>query len=177
MDLSHFPALKTAELTRYIQQDAPRIIAKEGRDHFRESFQDEGFTDATIEPWAEVKRRQEDRLRRNKNGTISKRQGRNQKRKILTDTGDLRKSITTDIRGMTVEVGTDLDYAEPHNEGFKGTVTIRAHERTRNGNSHSVQSYSRDVDLKQRQFIGESRALDEKIERQFEQDITKILSQ
>lgn len=159
MDLSKFLALKTAQLTRYIQQDAPRIIAKEGRDHFRESFQNEGFTDATVEPWAEVKRRQEDRMQRNKNGTISKRQGRDQKRKILTDSGDLRKSITTDIRGMTVEVGTDLDYAEPHNDGTTNAG--------RNNN----------VTLPKRQFIGESRALDEKIESQFEQDITKIFNQ
>lgn len=159
MDLSQFLALKTAQLTRYIQQDAPRIIAKEGRDHFRESFENEGFTDATVEPWAEVKRRQEDRMQRNKNGTISKRQGRDQKRKILTDTGDLRKSITTDIRGMTVEVGTDLDYAEPHNDGTTNAG--------RNNN----------VTLPKRQFIGESRALNEKIESQFEQDITKILNQ
>jgi phage gpG-like protein len=159
MNLSNFLALKASELTRYIQQDALRIIAKEGRDHFRESFQNEGFTDATIEPWKEVKRRQEDRMKRNKNGSVSKRQGRDQKRKILTDTGDLKNSITTEVRGMTVEVGTDLDYAEPHNEGT--TNAGRGNNTT----------------ISQRQFIGESQALNEKIENQFEKDITKILKQ
>lgn len=158
-DLHQFLATKAALLTRYVKDSAMVIIGVEARNHFREGFRNEGFTDAALEPWQEVKRRQEERLKRNKNGSISKRQPREQMRKILTDTNAMRDSIHYKIAGSSVEVGTDDDKDKvlAHNEGT------------------SQAGRNNDVTIPKRQFIGESKQLSEKIENRFEQDITKFL--
>lgn len=159
MDLFKYLKQKTKDVSRYIKHDAPRIVAKMARDHAKESFQDEGYTDDTFKKWKEVKRRKEENLAKNKNGSISKRQPRDQRRKILTDTGDLKDSITSEvINSELVEIGTDLKYAEPHNEG---TTTAGRNNK---------------VTIPQRQFIGKSKKLEQAIQNKFESDLTKILS-
>lgn len=160
MKLSELLSAKSAMLSKYVKASVPRIIGVEARNHFRESFQNEGFTDAKLEPWEEVKRRAEERMKRNKNGSISKRQGRDQKRKILVDTGHMRDSIGYDINGLEIEVGTDDDKGkvQAHNEG---TTTA---------------GRSKNVTIPKRQFIGPSKALNNKIETRLEADVTKILN-
>lgn len=150
---------KAAALTRYLQTAAPRVIGVEAKKHFKEGFVNEGFTDAVLEPWKEVKRRSEDRKKRNKNGTISKSQPRDQRRKILSDAGTLKNSIDYAISGNEIEVGTDdiKGKAEAHNEG---TTTAGR------GNSTTIPK---------RQFIGKSEQLEKKIQEKFERDVTKIL--
>jgi hypothetical protein len=54
--LSDFNKL-ASDVNRFIQKDAPKIAGKEAVDHFRDSFQNEGFTDANLEKWKDVKRR------------------------------------------------------------------------------------------------------------------------
>ncbi len=159
MDLSKFLEKKAKEVKRYIDRDAPRIVAKMARDHAKQSFQDEGYTDDSYEKWAEVKRRGDDKLKRNKDGTVSKRQARDQKRKILTDTGDLARSIQSDvISSELVEIGSDLPYAKPHNEGADDA-----------GRNHNVK-------IPKRQFLGKSKQLEKEMTEKFEKDLTKILN-
>ena len=159
MDLSKFLEKKANEVKRYIDRDAPRIVAKMARDHAKQSFQDEGYTDDSYQKWTEVKRRGDDKLKRNKDGTVSKRQARDQRRKILTDTGDLARSIQSDvISSELVEIGSDLLYARPHNEGTDNAG--------RNNN----------VKLPKRQFLGKSKQLEKEMTEKFEKDLTKILN-
>ena len=159
MKLSDFLATKSALLQKYIKLSVPRIIGVEAKKHFREGFQNEGFTDAKLTPWQEVKRRSAERMKKNKNGSISKRQPRDQKRKILLDTGHMRDSIDYSITGMEIEVGTDdeIGKVQAHNEG---TTTAG-----RNNN----------VTIPKRQFIGPSKALNDKIEKRLTADVTNIL--
>lgn len=155
-DLLH---AKAAMLTRYIRVNAPVIIGTEAKKHFRDSFQNEGFTDAVLQPWKEVKRRMPDALKKNKNGSVSKRQPRDQRRKILVDSGHMRDSIGYDINGNEIEVGTDDNVGKvtAHNEG---TTTA---------------GRSRSVVIPKRQFIGTSQVLNKKIESRFTADINNIL--
>lgn len=159
MDLSKFLEKKAKEVERYIDRDAPRIVAKMARDHAKQSFQDEGYTDDTFQKWDEVKRRKEENLKRGKRGKILKNQPREQSRKILTDTGDLARSIQSEVvSSELVEIGSDLPYAKPHNEG--------ADDAGRN----------RNVKLPKRQFLGKSKQLEKEITEKFEKDLTKILN-
>jgi phage gpG-like protein len=160
MNLSDLLATKAALLTKYVKTSVPRIIGVEAKKHFREGFQKEGFTDKVLEPWAEVKRRDASRLKRNKNGKISKRQNRDQLRKILVDSGHMRDSIGYDINGMEIEVGTDDDKGKvmAHNEGTK------------------TAGRNKNITIPKRQFIGPSEALNKKIEVRIETDVNKILN-
>ena len=107
-----------------------------------------------------MQRRNALRLKKNKNGSISKRQNRDQKRKILVDSGHMRDSIGYDINGMEIEVGTDDDKGKvmAHNEG---TTTA---------------GRNKNVTIPKRQFIGTSEALNKKIINRIESDVTKILT-
>lgn len=158
MDLDKFIKQKAKEVNRYIKKDAPRIVAKMARDHAKQSFQDEGYTDETFEKWQEVKRRKEENLKRGKRGKILKNQPREQRRKILTDTGDLQRSIQSEvISDELVEIGTDLNYAQAHNEGT-----------TNAGRNNKVT-------IPKRQFLGKSKKLETDIKNKFKADITNIL--
>lgn len=76
---------------------------------------------------------------------------------ILIVTGAMRRSIRSQIRGMAVVFSSNLPYTALHNEGGKFSVTVRAHSRTnrKTGNSYSVRSHSRQMNMPQRQFIGD----------------------
>lgn len=161
MDLSKFLEKKAKEVKRYIDRDAPRIVAKMARDHAKQSFQDEGFTDDTFQKWDEVKRRKEENLKRGKRGGILKKQAAAQTRKILTgESKDLKKSIQSDIiSSELVEIGSDLeDYPKAHNEGTDNA-----------GRNHNVK-------LPKRQFLGKSKQLEKQMTEKFEKDLTKILN-
>ncbi|MGN0206464.1 MAG: phage virion morphogenesis protein [Muribaculaceae bacterium] len=76
---------------------------------------------------------------------------------ILIVTGAMRRSIRSQIRGMAVVFSSNLPYTALHNEGGKFSVTVRAHSRTnrKTGKSYSVRSHSRQMNMPQRQFIGD----------------------
>ena len=75
---------------------------------------------------------------------------------ILIVTGALRRSIRSHIRNNSVVFTSHLPYASVHNEGGKGCVTVRRHNRTSSkGKSFAVRSHARAVNIPQRQFIGD----------------------
>lgn len=137
------------EVSGFIQGDLRANVGKIAVDHFTENFQHEGFTDQGIEKWKEVKRRMNPRTR-----------GARKARKILTgDTGDLGRSIKYDIGPGPgqVRINSDLPYATAHNEG-----TTNA-------------GRSRSTTIPQSKFIGDSEKLDEKIRKEIENGLDKLL--
>jgi phage gpG-like protein len=128
------------EVRRFITGKLPGTIGKMTQEHFQASFDNEGFTDATLKKWPEVKRRQ---------GTGGKQYSRKRRTdKILHDTGELHKSIRwdDDFDGKIV-IKSDLDYSQIHNEGGMA------------GRGHKVR-------IPQRQFMGPSKAVNKKIEKE-----------
>lgn len=123
------------EAENFINDEAPIIMGKEAVDFFQEGFQNEGFTDTSLEKWKEVKRRQDPKVR-----------GARASRPILTgDTGDLGMSIEyKDANNGEVTVFSDKEYAEAHNEG-----TTNA-------------GRNRNVTIPARPFIKDSEALNER---------------
>jgi phage gpG-like protein len=147
----HIQKLNTAkaEFTVWFNSELPDIVGVEGVNHFKESFQDEGFTDETLEKWPQVKRRSNPK--RVDRAAAS--------RQILTgETGDLGRSVEYTAQPGEVKYKSDKDYAAAHNEGT--TNAGRGNKTT----------------IPKRQFIGKSKALDKKIHDISEKDGMRILN-
>ena len=95
-------------------------------------------------------------------------------------TGRLKRSIRKlMVTKDYILIGTDVPYAQVHNEGgsIKKNVPVRRHERKTSRGRAKVKAHSRNVNLKmpQRQFIGNSAILRRRIERLIERDIKRVL--
>ena len=101
---------------------------------------------------------------------------------LMVDSGRLRKSIEIDevtARKVVITAGNDtVLYAKAHNEGFSGSVVVPAHKRTsKKGKIYEVKQHTRKVFLPQRQFLGESRELNELLEKDIKQLFKTIIDQ
>lgn len=124
----------------------PIVVGNEVVNWSKESFKRQGFTDASLAPWR-------------------KRKGNNKKgkgRALLVQSGRLRRSIRV-IRstGNSVVVGSDVPYARVHNEGFTGIQTVKGHSRK----NSQVKSFTRQMNMPKRQFLGNSSLMVERIKR------------
>ncbi len=141
------------KLRRFIDNDATRIIETEGTNHFKKSFENQGFTDQNLSKWKPRKTvddrgRDLTRYRTNRvgrSGELNAFGRRNKDRDILTghNTGadKLRNSITSKRMRNKVVWTTYKPYARLHNQGSKH--------------------------LPKRQFMGRSTVLNQKIKRKF----------
>ena len=135
------------------------IMGVEARNHFVKSFKDQGFTDQTIEKWEprkdEVATTGGIDFRRSRTGFID---SNATNRAILVKTGDLRRSIRIVAKTAdSVTIGTDLPYAQIHNEGGKGMAFGRY-----------------EFDMPKRQFMGDSQKLIEKLKLMLQKKIKQI---
>lgn len=152
---------------------------------FKERFIAQNWVDTNTRPWKQRKQ--------------ARRRNRRQ-RAILTKTGRLRRSIrkitVTEVYAL---IGTDVPYAQAHNEGFSGTVTVQQHQRTKTkkeksnyrtrsgdirsrtrkvkdtGNTSTVKTHTRKMRIPQRKFMGISPVLDTRIERMMNAEFNKVL--
>jgi phage gpG-like protein len=75
---------------------------------------------------------------------------------LLVVTGSLRRSIQATETATGVRFTSNQPYATLHNEGGKGTVTVRQHYRkSKKGNTYAVRQHLRTVNMPQRQFVGD----------------------
>ncbi|GIZ09997.1 phage virion morphogenesis protein [Flavobacterium sp. UMI-01] len=130
-----------------IKDDARRYAKVFCLQWFDDSFQNQGFTDASFQAWE--KRKEPD-----------KRPGG----AILQDTTFLRKSLGVLGENDTqISFGTHVPYAGLHNNGerMRAVQYVRAHHRTRKGKREQVKAHSRKIDTRypKRQFIGESKQM------------------
>ncbi|WP_370408967.1 phage virion morphogenesis protein [Tenacibaculum dicentrarchi] len=93
--------------------------------------------------------------------------------------GRLKKSIRKISEGKYyVLIGTDVPYAQIHNEGgtIKATARVRAHSRTRKGRNQpiKVKAHTRQMNTKipKRQFLGESAVLALRLENHMYDKVT-----
>lgn len=106
--------------------DLQRIIAIEGKNHFEQSWDNQGFTDSSLAKWD---RRKSPQKKFRKDGkalkSYKKWSSKDKGRAILvshrsdTKGGHLKDSIRSEIRGTKVIFSTDKPYARVHNEGGK----------------------------------------------------------
>lgn len=118
----------------------------EAKNHFVGSFRNQGFTDNTLRRW-------KPRKREISGFGVSKRHGGS--RAILVKSGDLRRSIRIVNKTINkVVIGSDLPYAQIHNDGLYGMAWGK----------HRFK-------MPKRQFIGHSRKLINKLKSDLDKKI------
>ncbi|HEX8575342.1 MAG TPA: phage virion morphogenesis protein [Flavobacterium sp.] len=145
-----------------LQRKFPDIAGIEAVKFSKERFVNKNWIDKTAEPWPPRKSKAPGSL------MVGKGSGR------------LKRSIRKlKVTSNSVTIGTDVPYAQIHNEGgtIKKTVTVKSHSRKRKGRNVKVKSHSRKMNLTmpKRQFIGESSKLMNRIEELLETEINNIL--
>jgi phage gpG-like protein len=148
-------------------RNLPAEIATIAVNFSKERFVDQAWLDETKKPWEPRKR-----PRRGKTGKITNSQT------LLVKTGRLKRSVRKiSATEDKIIIRTGVPYAQIHNEG--GTVTttatvktheVKEHTRNRKGRkekvkAHTIKAHQRKMNTKipQRQFIGNSKALQDKI--------------
>lgn len=86
----------------------------------------------------------------------------NYKGSLLIVTGTMRRSIKAQVKGNGVRFSSAVPYAAIHNEGGKGTKTVRQHTRTsRKGKQYTVRAHTRKFTMPKRQFVGDGKRTQE----------------
>lgn len=120
--------------------DVPEIIAETATEHFKDRF--------TSKDW---------------NGTPWPTGNPKKTGSLLVESGNLVNSIRPAYVGkdkVVISAGNDkVQYAQAHNEGYQGPVTIPAHTRHTKTGIANVQQHSRTLNLPQRQFMGKANEL------------------
>ena len=162
IDISDFARKLDALVTTYSR--LPTEIATIAVNFSKERFREQAWFDQTKEPWTPRKRARKGSGRRSQT--------------LLVDKGRLKRSIrkisaTTD----KVVIGTDVPYAEIHNNGgvINQVVSVKqhtrkAHSRSRKGRKesvkeHIVKSHRRKMNVRipARPFLGNSQELQRRI--------------
>lgn len=99
---------------------------------------------------------------------------------LMAKTGRLKRSVRKlKTTRNSVTIGTDVPYAQIHNEGghIRSVVEVQAHSRVRKGRAERVKAHTRQMNIRmpKRQFIGESAILLRRIERMLDKQIKEIL--
>lgn len=156
----------------------PKKVGAEVVNFALQNFRRQGFLGASVTPWQPRK---------------SKRSG-----SILVKSGKGRRSIRIMQSSLdTVMVGSDLPYMKAHNEGFRGVVRVKAHDRIlttkikmgsgkftkmgkermktvdkQTGTAH-VKEHTMKMNLPKRQILGDSPYLEANIKRLIAAEILK----
>lgn len=180
MDIQEFARLfpeKMKELTDFINGDAIKdILGTEAIKHFQGSFDNEGFTDETLDPWQDVKRRdpnspwyghdgfestkEERDARKEKNpDLIGKFSEERSTAKILSGkTRELRNGIYYDHTDLGVKIISPTPYGRVHQFGLLAKVYGKA-----------------SFQMTPRPFMGQSVLLKNNIEDKIIREFTKIM--
>lgn len=86
----------------------------------------------------------------------------NAKGSLLIVTGTMRRSIRSEVKNNGVRFSSAVPYAAIHNEGGKGTKSVRAHSRkSKKGKTYQVRAHTRKFQMPQRQFVGDGKRTQE----------------
>lgn len=151
---------KIKELTDYVNSEEIKdIIGVEAVNHFKGSFDNEGFTDETLNPWKDVERRDPDSPWYGHSGQTGKVSEARKTSPILTgETRELQNSITYERIPGGARVQSDKPYAAVHQ--FGGMAKI-----------YGKKQFS----MTPRPFIGKSVQLVDKIKEKIKREFKRIL--
>lgn len=162
---------KLDQLTK-VYPRLPKMAGVVAVNFSKERFRSQNWLDNSTEPWQSRKRQIKG------------------KRGVLIRSGRLKRSIRL-VRTTpnSVTIGSDVPYAQVHNEGGRVNATQnvsahkrKAHSRRRKGRresvkAHQVRTHSRKVNfiMPQRQFLGTSTVLDRQIEQTLTNELNRII--
>ena len=108
------------EVLKLLNRDLPRLVGNRAVNHFKASFDNQGFTNRSLQPWRKTKA--------GKGNTFGE-----QSQGILRQSGNLKRSIRMRMaRGGQVVItagNQNVNYSQIHNEGGTLTVPITAKSR------------------------------------------------
>ena len=150
----------------------PELAAIEAVNFSKERFVRKNWVDKTVTAWKARKPSPEWHSEAQKKAAA--------RGSLMVKSGRLKRSIRKlNVTRNSVTIGTDVPYAEPHNEGetINQTINIKAHSRKRKGREERVKAHrrKRKITLPERRFIGESAILLRRVERLVQREITEIL--
>ena len=158
------------ELNNYLQSlpeeiisDAAEIVAETATEYYKSAFKKKAFDG---NPWTPAK--------------APKTTG-----SLLIDSGALVNSIrpaggkpppggfsislVITPQRVVISAGNEkIDYAQVHNEGFKGIVPVPAHTRKTKRKDVPVKAHTRKTNIPKREFMGDSEELNEQIHARIE---------
>lgn len=141
-----------------ILQGTAQIVAETSVEYFQNTFRTKKFDG---NPWAPPR--------------VPKRSG-----SLLVQSGALLNSIRPVLvssERIVIAAGNEkVDYAQIHNEGFKGSVTVPAHIRHTQRGDHTVRQHTRRVNIPQRQFVGDARELETELQTRIEAYVESVLN-
>lgn len=165
---------KLRRLNDYLENDIQTRIGVESVNHFKASFENQGFTDVSLKKWDEVERRKPSSpwygfkykgtasrpgTKKRKKTSFSNYSPAATSRPILSgETGNLMNGIRWRKVGRQVEITANTKYAKLINEG--GPMKIFGKHISK---------------MPQRQFMGPSNALNKKIESKIMNDLKNIM--
>lgn len=141
-----------------ILQGTAQIVAETSVEYFQNTFRTKKFDG---NPWAPPR--------------VPKRSG-----SLLVQSGALLNSIRPVLvspERIVIAAGNEkVDYAQVHNEGFKGSVTVPAHIRHTQRRDQTVRQHTRNVSIPQRQFIGAAQELENDLQERIEAYVESVLN-
>lgn len=151
----------------------PTVLVNDAVNWTKDNFSRQGFPGKSFDKWK----------------ARDPRSDRNKGRAILIDTGYLKRSIKKIHTGpLSASFGTSAPYARAHNDGFRGTVNVKAHNRVKMGMTvrgmekkktitglGNVKAHQRKMNLPRRRFIGYSPVLQSILRRRAIVHIGRIL--
>ena len=171
---------RATELERYAQMQFPQKAANIALRFIDGNFRAGGYQGRSFTRWKQNKR----------------------KSTTLVDSGALRAATSYSLQTGQATIFNRMAYAKMHNEGFKGAVTVKSHDRfrhrgdtiresytNRRGNAatrtvrvqakETVRSHIRNMNIPQRQFMpktgNDSPVLNKAIQREVNRDLLQIL--
>ena len=116
--------------------DLPQQIGTLAVNFSKQRFVEQNWHDTTPEPWTPRRHLRRGGKRR-QNGAI------------LVDSGRLKRSIRiVAVTPTSVTIGTDVPYAQIHNDGFEGEVNVKAHPYHVKERTEKVKRHKRDQKIK-----------------------------
>ena len=163
MDIKDFEkqfAAKMNKVQEFVKGEAIKdILGVEAVNHFKESFENEGFTDKTVQKWPNVKRRDPDSKWYGHSGQTGKFSQTRTLAKILSgETGELKNSISY----VKIQDGARITNATPY---------ARVHQFGEMAKVYGKKAFQ----MTARPFMGFSAVLKKKIEDKITAEIKKIL--
>lgn len=155
-----------------LYQKFPELAAIEAVNFSKERFVRKNWVDKSVTRWRPRKASPEWRSEEQKRAAA--------RGSLMVKSGRLKRSIRKiKVTRNSVTIGTDVPYAEPHNEGevINQTINIKTHSRKRKGRTETVKAHKRKrkITLPERRFIGESALLLRRVERLVQREINTIL--
>jgi phage gpG-like protein len=141
----------------------PRRAAMEAVNFTKDRFKQQNWVDTTTKPWKKRK-------------PVRGESKRSSQRSTLVRSGRLRRSPRTiHADNNSAAIGTDVEYAQVHNDGFRGRVNQRVRSHMRNGKK--VKRFTRTINLNipERKYIGESVVQTARIQRMMTAEITRAI--